>query len=128
VRNIGIVQTRFEDMILQFAALRIPGILGGNPLAGAASDIMNRRGLLPGGLPVPLTDPANIPGLPGGLFPGGPIFAGPPPGATIHVTVTGNNIDNQVDVDAMAQQLAAAVAAGQASAANAAPNTLVGAA
>jgi tape measure domain-containing protein len=128
VRNIGVIQTRLEDMILQFAALPIPGILGGNPLAGAASDIMKRRGLLPSGLAVPLADPANIPGLPGGLFPGGPIFAGPPPGATIHVTVTGNNIDNQVDVDDMARQLAAAVAAGQASAANAPPNTLVGAA
>jgi hypothetical protein len=74
-------------------------------------------------------EPINVPGVPGNLFPGGPIFAGPAAGDThITVTVTGNNIDNQVDMDAMAQQLAAAVEAGQRSAANAPPNTLVGAA
>jgi hypothetical protein len=71
----------------------------------------------------------NAPGIPGNLFPGGPIFAGPgAPATNVTVNVTGNNIDNQVDVDAMAQQLAAAVADGQRSAANAPPNTLVAAA
>jgi hypothetical protein len=75
------------------------------------------------------TPEPNIPGIPGNLFPGGPIFAGPgAPATNVTVNVTGNNIDNQVDVDAMAQQLAAAVADGQRSAANAPPNTLVGAA
>jgi hypothetical protein len=62
----------------------------------------------------------RIPGIPGNLFPGGPIFAGPgAPATNVTVNVTGNNIDNQVDLDAMAQQVAAAVADGQRSAANA---------
>jgi hypothetical protein len=79
----------------------------------------------PGG---PTSEP-NIPGIPGNLFPGGPIFAGPgAPATNVTVNVTGNNIDNQVDLDALAQQVAAAAADGQASASNAAPNTLVGAA
>jgi tape measure domain-containing protein len=69
---------------------------------------------------------APIGGLPGPAALAGGAGAGTVDNS-VTVTLTGNTIASQVDVDDMAQQLAAAVADGQRSAANAAPNTLVGA-
>lgn len=67
------------------------------------------------------TPEMNIPGVPGNLFPGGPIFAGTGVGGPVTINVQTGPIDNQVDVDQMAQQIAGAVAAAQERSANAAP-------
>jgi hypothetical protein len=70
------------------------------------------------------TPEMNIPGVPGNLFPGGPIFAGTGVGGPITVNVQTGPIDNQIDVDQVAQQIAGAVAAAQARTANAAPASM----
>lgn len=82
----------------------------------------------PGGPGAAVTGEAvNIPGVPGNLFPGGPIFAGPgAPTSNVTVNVTGNNIDSQVDVDNLTLQIAEAVAAGQRRSSNNVPGFLLG--
>jgi hypothetical protein len=69
------------------------------------------------------TPEMNIPGVPGNLFPGGPIFAGPPPGDTTNIVNFNGpvNASTPEDREALAQDIAAQWAAAQARTANAAP-------